>query len=219
MQTSRSVIIPTGRCSRSTTETTPQSCSHIRRAASLVELSARQVTTSRLIRSLTRMVPPFSLIALGARLGGSATAARARSSLRERGYEGSSRLALSGVRSGGGEDCARGCCWRWDSWAVWRGASGPRTQSAHRFRPPRRTHSALRAGRNHPPTHSALRAGPRDRQGSEYRALPVTRLIKTGGEPEPWSLSPSRCGASSRADLHEARVRLQLLPLSPPPPF
>src|SRR5690349_24242398 len=82
----------------------------------------------------------------------------------------------------------------------------------------RATHSALRAGRNHPPTHSALRAGPRDRQGSEYRALPVTRLIKTGGEPEPWCLSPRQWGASSRSELHEARVRLQRPPPPPPSP-
>src|SRR5690349_3088188 len=47
-----------------------------------------------------------------------------------------------------------------------------RQNQSRPFRAPRRAE---------PPTHSALRAGPRDRQGSEYRALPVTRLIKTGG--------------------------------------
>src|SRR5690349_23456396 len=66
-----------------------------------------------------------------------------------------------------------------------RGALGSRARTTHppipRSAPGGATHPFRAPRRAEPPTHSALRAGPRDRQGSEYRALPVTRLIKTGG--------------------------------------
>src|SRR5690349_8643376 len=74
--------------------------------------------------------------------------------------------------------------WRGQEWGIDRAECGPAWIPELRARTGR-WGLCGRVGvtrRNHPPTHSALRAGPRDWQGSEYRALPVARFNKTWGE-------------------------------------